>query len=69
MVHSDQGSQFCSYDWRDFLDEHNFRQSMSRRGSCHDNAVAESFFPLLKRERIRHKTYGTRVETKQDVFD
>jgi putative transposase len=42
---------------------------MSRRGNCHDNAVAESFFQLLKRERIRRKTYGTRKEAKQDVFD
>ena len=42
---------------------------MSRRGNCHDNAVAESFFQLLKRERIRCKTYGTREEAKQDVFD
>jgi hypothetical protein len=65
MVHSDQGSQFSSYDWRDFLDEHNLQQSMSRRGNCHDNAVAESFFQLLKRERIRRKTYGTREEAKQ----
>ncbi|GGC25345.1 transposase [Pseudoduganella buxea] len=69
MVHSDQGSQFSSYDWRDFLDQHNLQQSMSRRGNCHDNAVAESFFQLLKRERIRRKTYGTREEARQDVFD
>lgn len=55
MVHSDQGSQFSSYDWRDVLDEHNLQQSMSRRGNCHDNAVAESFFQLLKRERIWRK--------------
>lgn len=69
MVHSDQGSQFSSYDWRDFLDQHNLQQSMSRRGNCHDNAVVESFFQLLKRERIRRKTYDTREEAKQDVFD
>jgi putative transposase len=42
---------------------------VSRRGNCHDNAVAESFFQLLKRERIRRKPYGTREEAKQDVFD
>ncbi len=42
---------------------------MSRRGNCHDNAMAESFFQLLKMERIRRKTYGTRDEAKQDVFD
>ena len=66
MVHSDQGSQFSNYDWRDFLNEHNLQQSMSWRGNCHDNAVAESFFQLLKRERIRRKTYATREEAKQD---
>jgi putative transposase len=42
---------------------------MSRRGNCHDNAVAESFFNLLKRERMRRRTYKTRAEARQDVFD
>ena len=42
---------------------------MSRRGNCHDNAVAESFFHLLKRERIRRQTYLTRDAARQDVFD
>ena len=69
MVHSDQGSQFSSYDWQDFLKAHNLTQSMSRRGNCHDNAVAESFFQLLKRERIRRKVYQTRDEATADVFD
>lgn len=69
MVHSDQGSQFSSYDWQAFLTAHNLQQSMSRRGNCHDNAVAESFFQLLKRERIRRKTYLTRDEARQDIFD
>ena len=44
LVHSDQGSQFSSYDWQEFLKAHNLQPSMSRRGNCHDNAVAESFF-------------------------
>jgi putative transposase len=69
MVHSDQGSQFSSYDWRDFLAAHNLVQSMSRRGNCHDNAVAESFFQLLKRERVKRKIYVTREEGRQDIFD
>eukprot|EP01036_Dinobryon_divergens_P062055 gene62055-biopygen41756 len=69
MVHSDQGSQFSSYDWQAFLKTHNLQPSMSRRGNCHDNAVAESFFQLLKRERIRRKIYATRDEARQDVFD
>jgi len=69
IVHSDQGSQYSSYDWQDFLKAHNLEPSMSRRGNCHDNAVAESFFQLLKRERIRRKTYPTREAAKQDIFD
>jgi putative transposase len=69
IVHSDQGSQFSSYDWQSFLKMHNLTQSMSRRGNCYDNAVAESFFQLLKRERIRRKVYNTREEGRQDVFD
>jgi putative transposase len=68
-VHSDQGSQFSSHDWHDFLKAHNLRASMSRRGNCHDNAVAESFFQLLKRERIRRKIYNSREEARRDVFD
>jgi len=42
---------------------------MSRRGNCYDNAVAENFFQLLKRERIRRKTYATREQARADVFD
>ena len=67
-VHSDQGSQFSSHDWQDFLRAHNLKPSMSRRGNCHDNAVAESFFQLLKRERIKRKTYADREAARQDVF-
>jgi putative transposase len=69
LVHSDQGSQFSSYDWQDFLKAHNLQPSMSRRGNCHDNAVAESFFQLLKRERIRRRVYKDREEARRDVFD
>ena len=69
LIHSDQGSQFTSMDWASFLRAHNLQHSMSRRGNCHDNAVAESFFNLLKRERIRRRTYKTRAEARQDVFD
>ena len=42
---------------------------MSRRGNCHDNAVAESFFQLLKRERIKRRIYEKRDEARSDVFD
>jgi len=69
LIHSDQGSQFTSIDWTSFLKQHNLEHSMSRRGNCHDNAAAESFFSLLKRERIRRRTYKTRDDARQDVFD
>ena len=69
LIHSDQGSQFTSMDWASFLKAHNLEHSMSRRGNCHDNAVAESFFNLLKRERIRRRTYKTRADARQDVFN
>lgn len=67
-IHSDQGSQFASTEWQSFLGKHNLDASMSRRGNCHDNAVAESFFQLLKRERVRRRTYVTRDAARQDVF-
>ncbi len=69
MIHSDQGSQFSSSDWQSFLKANNVISSMSRRGNCHDNAVAESFFQFLKRERIRRKIYTTREEARSDIFD
>ncbi len=69
IVHSDQGSQFSSHDWQSFLKTHKLIHSMSRRGNCHDNAVAESFFQLLKRERIRRRIYIDREEARRDVFD
>lgn len=52
----------------DFLKDHNLEASMSRRGNCYDNAVAESFFASLKTERVRRKVYKTRQEARQDVF-
>ena len=69
IIHSDQGSQYGSYDWLDFLKTHKLKPSMSRRGNCYDNAVAESFFQLLKRERIKRKVYTTREQARADVFD
>lgn len=69
LVHSDQGCQFTGHDWQAFLRDHKLLCSMSRRGNCHDNAVAESFFQLLKRERIRRQIYVTRRAARSDVFD
>lgn len=68
-VHSDQGSQYTSHDWNAFLKAHGLEGSMSRRGNCHDNAVAESFFQLLKRERVKRKIYSTREQARSDIFD
>jgi len=69
LVHSDQGSQYTSHDWAAFLKAHGLEGSMSRRGNCHDNAVVESWFQLLKRERIKKRIYGTRSEARADIFD
>ncbi|WP_169729160.1 IS3 family transposase [Congregibacter litoralis] len=69
LVHSDQGSQYTSYDWSAFLRANGLEGSMSRRGNCHDNAVAESFFQLLKRERVKRKIYPTRQDARADIFD
>ena len=69
LIHSDQGSQYTSHEWQTFLKHHNLESSMSRRGNCHDNAVAESFFQLLKRERIKKKIYLSRDEAKSDIFE
>ncbi len=69
IVHSDQGTQYASSEWRAFLRDHGLVPSMSRRGNCHDNAVAESFFQLLKRERIKRRIYASREEARRDVFN
>lgn len=69
VVHSDQGVQYTSGDWQKFLKDHNLVCSMSRRGNCYDNAVAESFFQLLKRERIKRKNYKDREAARLDIFD
>ncbi len=69
LIHSDQGAQFTSREWAAFLREHNLEHSMSRRGNCHDNAVAESFFQLLKREKVRRRKYRTREDARRDVFE
>ena len=56
-------------EWQTFLKHHNLESSMSRRGNCHDNAVAESFFQLLKLERIKKKIYASRTEARSDIFE
>ena len=69
LVHTDQGSQYGSQDYLNFMKANNLRPSMSRRGNCHDNAVAESFFSTLKKRVIRRKIYLTREEGKSEIFN
>ena len=69
ILHSDRGSQFTSHEYQRFLVDHNIVSSMSAVGSCYDNAAAESFFGLLKRERVNRRHYMTRAEARSDIFD
>lgn len=69
LVHSDQGSQYGSDDWLRFCRSHQLEPSMSRRGNCWDNAVAESFFSSLKKERIKKRIYKTRDLARADIFE
>jgi transposase InsO family protein len=66
--HSDQGSQYASTDYQKILKEHEITCSMSRKGNCYDNAVAESFFGRMKSEWINHYRYLTRSEATQSIF-
>jgi len=70
IFHSDRGSQYASHDFTDILKEHNglVARSMSRKGNCWDNAVAESFFKSLKVEWVYHQNYGLRSEAELSIF-
>jgi putative transposase len=69
LHHSDRGAQYTSDDFRSELRTHDIQCSMSARGNCYDNAVVESFFGLLKRERVNRTRYLTREEAEADIFD
>ena len=69
FIHSDQGSQFGSDDFNRRCKDNALLPSMNRRGNCWDNAVAESFFSSLKKERIKRCIYASRQNTKSDLFD
>lgn len=68
IFHSDRGVQYTSKEFRSLLEKNKMRQSMSRKGNCWDNAVAESFFKTLKVERVNHLKYQTKQEAKSDLF-
>ena len=67
--HSDRGSQYASGDFQALLEDHGINCSMSGAGNCYDNAAMESWFRLLKRERVYRRRYKTRAEARLDVFD
>jgi transposase InsO family protein len=66
IVHTDRGSH---YDYRKLLKAHGLVGSISRKGDCGDNAVAESFFGSLKNERVHWRNYQTRYEAQQDILN
>ena len=67
--HTDRGSQYASDSHRELLSEYGIIQSMSRRGNCYDNAVAESFFHSLKTELTHHIKFETRSQANQAIFE
>jgi putative transposase len=69
IVHSDRGSQYASDAFRDEIKKYSCKQSMSRKGNCWDNAVAESFFGTLKNELVHHEKYKTREQARLSIFD
>ena len=69
LHHSDRGSQYASTDFQVLLSQHGIQCSMSGTGNCYDNAAVESWFGLLKRERVYRRRYRTRDEARSDVFD
>ena len=69
ICHTDRGSQYASDSHRELIDDHGLIQSMSRKGNCWDNSVAESFFKTLKSELIYHYRLKTRDEARQLIFD
>ena len=69
IVHSDQGSQYCSRAYRKIIDANKLQQSMSCKGNCWDNACVESFFHSLKVEAIQYEPLMNRAEMREMVFE
>jgi putative transposase len=69
LIHSDQGSQYSSYEWQSLLKHLNITPSMSRKGNCYDNAVAESFFKTLKKECVKKQIFRSRDQAKSAIFE
>jgi len=69
ICHTDRGSQYAGNDFKAILTQNEFVGSMSRKGDCWDNAVAESFFHTLKVELIHRNKFRTREEAKRKIFE
>ena len=67
--HTDRGSQYASYEHKNLLEKHGIVQSMSKKGDCWDNTVAESFFHSLKTELIHHEKFLTRSQANEKIFE
>ena len=67
--HTDRGSQYASYSHKDLLLQYGIVQSMSRKGNCWDNAVAESFFKSLKNELVYQTYFYTKKQAKREIFE
>ena len=68
IIHSDQGSQYAAVEYRRLLYIGGFRQSMSRKGNCYDNAQAESFFSRFKAELVENGIFESVEDTRSEVF-
>jgi putative transposase len=68
LHHADRGSQYASHSYQDMLATPGIVCSMSRKGECLDNAVAERFFGSLKREGTAHRYYATRQEARDAII-
>lgn len=69
MHHSDRGCQYTSGEFKELMQRHGICLSMSAKGNCYDNAVAESFFHTLKTEHTNHFKFTTREEAKSSIFE
>ena len=69
IVHSDRGSQYASNEYKHLLKQHDLLGSMSKKGDCWDNAVAESFFATLKKEYVYQIEFKTRIQAQLGIFD
>ena len=68
IIHSDRGVQYASNELRAILKKYKVNQSMSGKGNCYDNAVAESFFKTLKRE-LPKRSFSTRKDAELEIFE